>query len=137
MVYLAELSSYMSPGAKLAALCTLAAILIFAGVRIVSKILQGDPVKRERKRRLYVHLNGRLGDALITEANETVLYYSYSVRGVQYTASQEVATLRDRLPAEPERLIGPVSFKYWPKNPANSILLCEEWSGLRVPSRAA
>jgi hypothetical protein len=29
-------------------------------------------------------------------------------------------------------LIGPASLKYAPRNPANSILICERWSGLRV-----
>lgn len=81
---------------------------------------------------MQVHLRGRLGDALITESSEDALYYTYSVRGVQYTASQDITNLRDRLPAEPERLIGHVSLKYATNNPANSILLCEEWSGLRA-----
>ena len=56
---------------------------------------------------------------------------------MQYTASQDIGTLRDRLPAEPERLIGVASLKYSPNNPANSILICEDWSGLRAPSQAA
>ena len=101
------------------------------------RLMQGNPEKRERKRRLDVHRHGRLGDAVITEANEDLLYYSYSVRGVQYEASQEITALRHLLPVEPERLIGPASLKYSSKNPANSILICEEWSGLRTPSRAA
>ena len=89
-------------------------------------------VKRERRRRLSVNRDGRLGDAIITEATDDTLYYSYSIRGVQYAASQDISTLREKLPAEPDRLIGIVSLKYAPKNPANSILICEEWSGLRV-----
>ena len=100
--------------------------------------VKGTPEKRERKRRLRVHREGRLGDALITESSEDTLYYTYSVRGVQYTASQDISTLRYRLPADPERLIGHVSLKYATNNPANSILICEEWSGLRAhgqPSR--
>ena len=28
--------------------------------------------------------------------------------------------------------VGPVSVKYDPRNPANSILVAEQWSGLRV-----
>ena len=100
-------------------------------------MMQSDPEKRERKRRLHLHQHGRLGDALITGATEEMLYYSYSVRGVQYEASQDVTGLRQLLPAEPERLFGPASLKYSSKNPGNSILICEEWSGLRAPSRAA
>jgi hypothetical protein len=107
------------------------------GVRIALKAMKSNPEKRERKRRLELHLHGRLWDALITEASDSMLYYSYSVGGVQYEASQDVSGLRDRLPAEPERLIGPASLKYSTKNPGNSILICEEWSGLRAPSRAA
>lgn len=107
------------------------------GVRMAMKAMQANPEKRERRRRLDLHQTGRLGDALITEASDTMLYYSYSVAGVQYEASQDVSGLRELLPPEPERLIGPTSLKYSSRNPANSMLLCEEWSGLRAPSRAA
>lgn len=107
------------------------------GVRMALTAMQSNPEKRERKRRLELHRHGRLGDALVTEASDTMLYYSYSVGGVQYEASQDVSGLRDQLPPEPERLIGPASLKYSSRNPGNSILICEEWSGLRAPSRAA
>jgi hypothetical protein len=107
------------------------------GVRLALKAIQANPEKRERKRRLDLHEHGRLGDAVITEATDTMLYYAYSVRGVQYEASQDVSGLRELLPPEPERLVGPASLKYSPRNPGNSILICEQWSGLRAPSRAA
>lgn len=123
----------MSAGLQIAALSALAIVLVALAVWIALRV-HGTPEKREKRRRLFVHRLGRLGDALITEASETTLYYSYSVRGVQYTASQDVTALRERLPSEPERLIGVTSMKYAPKNPANSILLCEEWSGLRTPT---
>ena len=93
--------------------------------------------KRERRRRQHVNLTGRLGDALITEAGENSLYYTYSVNGVEYSASQDVTSLRGQLPAELGRLVGIANIKYSPRNPANSILLCEQWSGLRERSRAA
>lgn len=94
------------------------------------------PEKREQRRRLQIYEAGRLGDAVVTEAEENLLYYSYSIRGVQYTASQDISALRDRLPEDLGRLIGPATMKYTPTNPANSILLCEEWSGLRIPPQA-
>jgi hypothetical protein len=122
----------MSATAQIAALSGLAVALVMLAITIAFRV-HGTPEKRERRRRLTVHRLGRLGDAMITEADETTLYYSYSIRGVQYEASQDVSTLRDRLGAEPDRLIGLASLKYSPKNPANSILICEEWSGLRVP----
>jgi hypothetical protein len=121
----------MSPAAQLAALIGLAIVLMALAVWIALRV-KGSPEKRERRRRLHVYRSGRLGDALITEATETALYYSYSVQGVEYSASQDIATLRDRLPEELGRLVGVANLKYAPKNPANSILLCEEWSGLRV-----
>jgi hypothetical protein len=126
----------MSPAQKIAALAVLGAVLMAVGVWIALRVRQGSPEKRERRRRLFVHQNGRLGDALITEASEALLYYNYSIHGVEYSASQDISALRDRLPAEPGRLVGLANLKYAPKNPANSILICEEWSGLRVPHPA-
>ena len=102
----------MTPGTKLILLGAVGVGTVGFGVRLAMRMLQSNPEKRERKRRLELHRHGRLGDALITEATEAMLYYSYSVRGVQYEASQDVSGLRDRLPAEPERLVGPASLKY-------------------------
>jgi hypothetical protein len=124
------------PAAQIAALCGLAIVLVALAIYIVMRI-HGTPEKREQKRRLKVNRLGRLGDALITEASDAAIYYSYSIRGVQYTASQDVSSLRERLPIEPERLIGIASLKYDPRNPANSILICEEWNGLRVADQKA
>jgi hypothetical protein len=94
-----------------------------------------NPEKRERKRRLHVNRQGRVGDALITDASEATIYYVYSLRGVQYETSQDVTSLRDYLPAEPDRLIGQAHVKYLVNQPANSILICEEWSGLKIPAK--
>ena len=115
----------------------MAAILLAAVLVILLRSVHGSPEKRERKRRIEVHRHGRLGDALITDADAGFIYYQYSVRGVHYAASQDISALRDRLPARLERLIGMAHLKYAPRNPANSILLCEEWSGLREPARMA
>jgi len=126
----------VSPNAQIAALSGLAIVLIALAIYIVLRV-HGTPEKRERRRRLAINRTGRLGDALITEVSETTIYYCYSLRGVQYTASQDVSTLLDRLPPEHEKLIGVASMKYAPNNPYNSILICEEWSGLRVADRKA
>ena len=69
----------------------------------------------------------------MNEVGDNLLYYGYSLRGVQYTASQDVTSLRTLLPEDLNRLIGPSGMKYDTNNPANSILLCEEWIGLRIP----
>jgi len=121
----------MSLGFEIEVLCALAAAI--AGLAIWAFLRKSStPEKREVKRRLAINAQGRLGDALITEVGDDVLYYTYTVRGVQYAASQDASSLRDRLPAAPERLIGRTGMKYLTRNPANSILLCEEWSGLRA-----
>lgn len=93
-----------------------------------------NAVKRERRRRKNVHELGRLGEAYITGFDEAALFYSYSVGGVQYETSQDISALRALLPAQPERLLGVAAMKYMQKNPPNSILLCEEWCGLRAPA---
>jgi hypothetical protein len=121
----------MSEAVQVAVLLSLTLVLVIVAVVIALRV-HSTPERREQKRRLEVHRQGRLGEATITEATESALYYSYSVRGVQYTASQDITALRARLPASPERLIGMASLKYAPNNPANSILICEEWSGLRL-----
>jgi len=115
--------------------CIVVGAVLLAMWRVVHSRL--TPEKREQRRRLDINLNGRLGDALLTECHENTLYYTYEVRGVHYTASQDISTLRDQLPAAPERLGGMVNMKYAAQNPANSILLCEEWSGLRVAAQTA
>jgi hypothetical protein len=125
----------MRLGLQLTALSGLAVALVALAAWIALQVKQRSPERRERKRRQQVNQRGRLGDAFITEATESTIYYTYSVHGVHYTASQDIVPLRDKLPAEPERLIGVVNMKYAVRNPANSILLCEEWSGLRVPAK--
>lgn len=105
--------------------------LIAVAIWLIAK-RRATPEKREKRRRLLLHQTGRLGDALVDEVGENLLYYSYLIRGVQYTASQDVSTLREKLPQDLSRLIGPSRMKYATNNPANSILLCEEWSGLRT-----
>ncbi len=107
----------------------LAALIVWIAVR-----RRTTPEKREQRRRLQIQAAGRLGDAVVTEAEENLLYYSYSIRGVHYTASQDVSSLRERLPEELGRVVGPATMKYTPANPANSILVCEEWCGVRLPT---
>lgn len=120
----------------LALLLVASAILFSLAVWIIFRIRR-DPRDRERRRRLSVNQYGRLGDATITEVAGDMIFFTYSLCGVVYTASQDVAQVREMLPQDPERLIGPVYMKYTPRNPANSIIVCEQWSGLRAGSRAA
>jgi hypothetical protein len=115
----------------LAVLACLAIGLMILAIWIGVRATRRNPEKRERRRRSDVHRHGRLGEALITDVSGALVYYTYSVQGVQYSASQDIATLRDKLPPNLGRLVGAANLKYSAKNPANSILVCEEWSGLQ------
>jgi hypothetical protein len=119
-----------SAALQIVLLVSLSIALLGLGLYFLSR-MRRNPRDKEKRRRLQVNQQGRLGDATITEVHESTIFYEYSVRGVLYTASQDVAKLREQIPTDLERLIGPVSLKYSPRNPANSIILCEEWSGLR------
>jgi hypothetical protein len=88
------------------------------------------PEERERRRRAWLVATGKMGDAVLVEIRDTLVFYTYGVRGVEYTASQDVATLSGKVPPELSPN-GAVSVKYDPRNPANSIVCAEEWSGLR------
>lgn len=119
---------------------TLAALAVAAGLAsglAVRKLLRlrSTPAERERKRRLAVNSKGRLCDTTIVEVRDSTLYYSYVIARVNYMASQDLS-LRDLLPADLGTLIGPASLKYLPRNPANSIVVCENWSGVRTRVRA-
>jgi hypothetical protein len=77
-----------------------------------------------------------MGDGEIVDVETGLIVYSYSVAGMGYTASQDITGLQASLPADLMTLVGPVRIKFDPRNPANSIVVCEEWSGLRqTPAR--
>ena len=85
----------------------------------------------ERRRRDSINRNGKLGDGEILDIHGTAIIFSYEIAGVAYTASQDLRQLESLLPEGPASLIGPVSVKFDPRNPANSIVVCEHWSGIR------
>ena len=97
-----------------------ATVLVLAAGIVLFVLWRRKPKDKEQRRRLMVNQYGRIGDATITDMQDNVLFYSYSVAGVSYTASQDIAALRDRMPPDVERLIGrAASLKYSPQNPAN------------------
>jgi hypothetical protein len=110
-----------------AAAAVLICVVVFALLR--RKRPTADEI--ERRRRLTVYRYGRILDGLITDIDGDTIHFAYSVNGADYRATQNVSTLRDKLPLESHRLIGPATLRYMVRNPANSIVICEEWSGLR------
>lgn len=107
-------------------------IVVAAGLGFRSRLRQRpNEAELESRRRRGVNSWGKMGDGVIVELQENVIEYSYHVRGVGYTASQDLTALQDYLPEDRWSVVGPVGVKYDPRNPANSIVLCEQWSGLR------
>jgi len=88
------------------------------------------PDERERRRRAWLVATGKMCDAALVDLREELVLYSYSVRGVEYIASQDVSQLSAYLPSE-KPITSVVAVRYDPANPANSIVISERWSGLR------
>src|SRR4051794_41632798 len=100
--------------------------VVLAGVLVVLVALMGyrawrnsrvPPEERERQRRAALVATGKMGDATLTEVRDDHLFYAYLVRGVEYTASQDVSLLKDHVPFDLSHL-NAVSVRYDAKNPA-------------------
>src|SRR5450759_4842077 len=52
--------------------------------------------ERERRRRAHLVAMGKISDATLVEIRENLVFYSYAVRGVEYTASQDISGLVDK-----------------------------------------
>ena len=97
-----------------------------------------DPGELERLRRLDVNKRGRISAGRVLDLVEAetagsksyLVVYSYEVAGVTYEAAQDVAALPE-IAATAHLASGrTASVKFDPKRPGNSIIACEEWSGL-------
>jgi hypothetical protein len=128
-----------------------AASLAVVGGAFISKLLgrSPDPDEIERQRRAYLNQIGRIVEGQITNLVEVaedkaqrkstkevdgrrkLVCYSYSISGVSYETAQDITKLEGH--AGMERIITglPASIKYDPSNPSNSILIADDWSGLR------
>lgn len=123
----------MSPAwnPQLAAALAASGGLISAALWIVFR-RRPSPEERERRRRLGVNSYRRAIEGVVSEAEGDFVHYRYHLRGVTYSASQDVSALEGLLPENRGLLLGPASIRFDPRNPANSIVICEEWSGMRV-----
>ncbi len=116
------------PAAAAAVVVALAALIGSIVWLVVRR--KPTPEELEKRRRLMVNREGRTIEGEISDADPHRLHYVYSVRGVEYAATQDIDSLLAYLPCEPSRVVGEVSVKYLRNNAANSIIVCEEWSGL-------
>ncbi len=116
-----------------------------------------DPEEAERKRRLHLNQIGRIAEGQVVELTEhapeskearkglfgtgarpladmrprQLVSYSYSISGVTYHTAQDITGLESQIRFE--RLVAgqSASIKYDPSNPSDSILVADDWSGLR------
>ena len=109
----------------------------------------------ERERRELLARSGRITDGtimdtMITEARNgglsgaeasspsdasippQIIVYNYRIAGVTYECAQDVTSLAEHVHGIRTDL--PVQVRYLPQNPANSIIVAESWSGLRLSS---
>lgn len=117
-----------------------AAVLIAVVVAIFLKLRRKkDPAEVERLRRLALGRTGRITAGEITgliepdaeNATPLQLVYRYEVSGVSYEVAQDVSTM-PQVVAKAQHLVGKaISAKYEMKHPSNSIVICEDWSGIR------
>lgn len=121
------------------------AILVAAIVVLVFLVWflrrRNTPDEKERRRRLRVNRNGRLVSGVVIDIDEPegtdgetprrLVHYSYRIGAVDYSACQDVTTLPDALGDDLSLVVGAVQVKLHQKNPYNSIVVCEDWSGFR------
>ena len=103
---------------------------VYFAMRAMAK-KKPTPEQFEAQRRQWLAQYGKLGGGQVLEVQENQISYEYDVRGINYTASQELTALSEYLPEDRWSVIGAVGVRYDPRNPANSIVLSESWTGLR------
>jgi hypothetical protein len=114
------------------------------------------PENLERRRRLQLNQIGRIAEGQVVELVEHppeepepkrlfgprtppvvdnrprhLVSYSYAISGVTYHTAQDITGLESQIKFE--RLVTgqPASIKYDPANPTDSIIVADDWSGLR------
>jgi len=116
-----------------------------------------DPEEAERKRRLHLNQIGRIAEGQVVELAEhqaepppasrgifgskpqplmakpsrQLVSYSYAISGVTYHTAQDITGLEGQVRLEKLVAGQPASIKYDPSNPVDSILVADDWSGLR------
>lgn len=135
-------------------------MIAFSAFSFVGLFRKGkNSSEEERERRAYLNRIGRIVDGQVLEIverpvtevasgqtglfarrarqenpkapNHKMLLYTYSISGVTYEAAQDVTGLEGQVCFD--RIVAgqPVGVRYDPSNPSNSILISDDWSGLR------
>ena len=99
------------------------------------------PEQREALRRQRISAQGRITDGTVLDVCEydygagqsvQMVLYAYQVAGVQYECAQEVTHLRPLLDLNLRHIGSATGVRYDPHHPGNSIVVAENWCGLRI-----
>ena len=114
-----------------------------------------DPEEIERKRRLHLNQIGRIAEGQVVElvahppepraakgffsrarpltnlSPRQLVSYSYAISGVTYHTAQDITGLESQVRFDKLVAGQPASIKYDASNPTDSILVADDWSGLR------
>jgi hypothetical protein len=120
-------------------LAIVSVILVIAYFFLRTKPKTADDIERERRN--WLEKVGRITDGTVIDVQETqqspehrsaiLLVYQYDIAGVSYECSQDVTYLRPMINLHSCRLGLPTSVRYDPQNPGNSMVVSENWMGLR------
>lgn len=132
-----------------------AAVGLCVGGVVAWSSLRKRPTEEEleRQRRQQLVKTGRIMDGTLLDISDLgaeesgrpegmqLILYKYEISGVVYECSQDVTNLKDYVNIHTCRLSFPCSVRYDPRCPTNSLIVAENWSGLRdtansVPIRA-
>ncbi|HEY0795941.1 MAG TPA: hypothetical protein VGD64_09195 [Acidisarcina sp.] len=129
---------------------------LLAGAAVVGGVVlynafrkRPDPVEIERQRRADLVQLGRTIDGTLLDVTELeaspegkvsggkidgameLILYQYEIAGVVYECSQDVTALKDFVNIQDCRIGFPATIRYDARRPENSIIVAENWSGLR------
>ncbi len=114
-------------------------VLLIGIVAFLVRAFRPSPEEVERRRRERLATTGRITDGVIVDARTLsgedsvsptpeVLVYSYRLAGVTYNCAQDVSRLPEQVRGF--RIDQPVQVRYDQRNPGNSVLVSESWTGL-------
>src|SRR6476646_2491877 len=130
----------MSAELRLYSIIALGGAGLLAAMAAWSRSRRKTPDQLEHERRMRISEIGRITDGTVIDVSEMqtngsgelqLLIYHYDVAGVSYEASQDVSSLRHMVDLHSCRAGLMTSIKYDPGNPGNSIVISENWTGLR------
>jgi len=120
------------------AVAAVGAVVLGGVLWLVLRRKRPTPEEIERARREWLVRVGRITDGSLLDSTLIEdepdapgrLIFTYQIAGVVYEAAQDVSALPERV--RDMRFDLPVQVRYDYQNPANSIVVAEEWSGIRL-----